>query len=216
MGRAAAPKDRPCGARRYRVTGDADLCRQAVGILEAGELVELGARAGLITRVTGLEKKTVNRLYRQLRGAPSPSGQAPFTDAWFLESELRMLHASIIWRLHKRLEGSGRGPARLLIDVYTSYLRLVADPLLDLTHAAFVPRLLTMNVWEERACGYCRGAYLAPIVENDNECPGCRLYHRYRCRVCGGQIEAHAKGRRRRTCGRCQNRLTTRRLADWP
>jgi RecJ-like exonuclease len=103
----------------------------------------------------------------------------------------------------------------LLIDVYTGYLRLVAEPLLDLMHAAFVPRLLAMRMWEERACRYCRGFYVTAVVERDDECPGCRLYHRYRCRACGAPIEAHAKGRRRRTCERCRQRSNTKRRADW-
>lgn len=190
--------------RRPHPIGDADLCQQAIRILDAAQLVELGGRAGLVAHTVGLERKTANRLYRQLRGVSSPSGQAPFTDAWFLENDLRMLHASIIWRLHKRFARSERGEARLLINVYTSYLRLVLRPILDLTHAAFVPRLVNMNVWEQRACKCCRSPYLAPIVSNDNECPGCRLYHRHRCRGCGGPIDAKHRGRRRRTCERCK------------
>lgn len=193
-----------CSHRRPHPVGDADLCRQAIRILDAAQLVELGGRAGLVAHTIGLERKTANRLYRQLRGVPSPSGQAPFTDAWFLENDVRMLHASIIWRLHKRFARSDRGEARLLIDVYTSYLRLVRRPVLDLTHAAFVPSLLDMSIWEQRACEYCHGHYLAPIVSNNDECPGCRLYHRHRCRGCGGPIDAKRRGRRRRTCERCK------------
>ncbi len=197
-------EDSRCGRGRAYITHQADLCQQATRISEAIQLVELGGRAGLITHMTGLEKKVANRLYRQLRGAPSPSGQSPFTDAWFLENDLRMLHASIVWRLHQRLVKTGRGEARVLIDVYASYRCFVRRPVLDLTHAAFVPSLLDINVWEERACEYCYGSYLAPIVNNDNECPGCRLYHRYRCRLCGGPINARHRGRRRRTCERCK------------
>src|SRR5574338_698772 len=89
--------DSACSHRRPHSIGDADLCRQAIQILDAAQLVELGGRAGLVAHTVGLERKTANRLYRQLRGVPSPSGQAPFTDAWFLENDLRMLHASSIW-----------------------------------------------------------------------------------------------------------------------
>lgn len=180
------------------------LCEYAARILEAVRLVELGGRARLITHVTGLEKKAVNRLYRQLRGAPSPPGQAPFTDAWYLEKDVRMLHASTVWRLYQQLMHSGRSAARILIDVYSGYRSLVREPVLDMTHAAFVPRLLDMNIWEERPCEFCPGTHVTPIVSNDDECPGCRLYHRHRCRVCSGPINAHRKGRRRRSCDRCR------------
>lgn len=187
-----------------RTACGSDFCRQAARMYEAVELIQLGGRAGLVSHITGIEKKTVKRLCLQLRGTPSPPGQMPFSDAWFLGNDLRMLHATVVWRLHRRLTRTGRGKARILIDVYMSYLNLVREPLLDLMHAAFVPRLVDMNIWEERACQYCRGAYLVPIVSNDNECPGCRLYHRHRCRICGDRIYAQRRGRRRHTCERCK------------
>ena len=189
---------------RADTTYKTDLCQHAARIFEAVQLIELGGRAGLVAHVTGLEKKTVNRLYRQLRSTPSPPGQAPFTDAWYLESDLRMLHASVVWRVHEQLARIGRDQARVLIDTYACYRCLVREPVLDLMRAAFVPSLLHMNIWDERTCEYCDGAYLAPIVSNDNECPGCRLYHRYRCRACGGPIDAQHRGRRRYTCERCK------------
>lgn len=176
----------------------------AVRILEAVQLVELGGRAGLITHITGLEKKAVNRLYRQVRGVSSPPGQAPFTDAWYLEDDLRMLHASIVWRLYQQLTHSGRNHASTLIAVYKCYRSLVRETVLDMTHAAFVPSLIAMNVWEERTCEFCSIAYVAPIVSNDDECAGCQLYHRHRCRTCGDPIPAHRRGRRRRTCDQCR------------
>lgn len=179
------------------------LCAYAVQISEASELVELGGRAGLISRVTGLEKRTVNQLYRQLRGAPSPPGLAPFTDAWFLEGDLRMLHASIVWRLHQ-IVPRARGNARALIDSYNCYRALVREPLLDLTHAAFVPSLVTLKLWKERYCRFCPVQYIAPIVNNDDECPACRLYRRHRCRSCGGPITVRRRGRKRRTCEACR------------
>ncbi|HEY9198131.1 MAG TPA: FlhC family transcriptional regulator [Gammaproteobacteria bacterium] len=193
--------------RRYpsiRAIGDADLCRQAARIFEAAELIRLGGRAGLVSHVTGLEKTTVNRLYRQLQGVPSPPGQAPFTDAWYLENELRMLHASVVWYLYQGLVRTGRSDARVLIDVYQAYKYVVPEPLLDLMRAAFVPQLVDMNHWEERKCKHCFTAYLAPLESNGSTCPGCNLYFRHRCRMCGGPINVHARGRRRRVCETCK------------
>lgn len=46
----------------------ADLYRHAQKIMEAVRLIELGARAGLVRQLTGLEKAKVNRLYCQLMG----------------------------------------------------------------------------------------------------------------------------------------------------
>lgn len=182
-----------------------DLRDHAARVRDAMELVELGGRAGLIAHATGLERRAVNRLYRQLRGAPSPPGQTPFTDTWYLENDLRMLHASIVWRLHRQLTPSGRSAARVLIDVYSGYRALVRTPVLDMTHAAFVPRLVEMKNWEERRCALCTCIHVAPLLDGDDECPGCRLYHRHRCRACDRPIDVRrGRGRKRVNCDPCR------------
>ncbi|MDZ7840834.1 MAG: FlhC family transcriptional regulator [Gammaproteobacteria bacterium] len=183
---------------------DVELFKQAIQFLEAIELVRLGGRAGLVRQLTRVEKKTVNRLYRQLHGTASPPGQAPFTDAWYIEDDRRMLHATVVWRVDQRLCDAGRSDARRLIDVYRSYRCIVGDPLLDLTRAAFVPRLVDMETWQPRVCEHCDAAYIASLVSPCTACPGCRLYHRYRCRHCQGPLNAKARGRPRRACGQCQ------------
>jgi len=182
-----------------------ELCGQAERIIDSIRLIQLGARAGLVAQLTGLEKATVNRLYRQLCGTPSPSGQMPFTDAWYRECDRRMLHATIVWRLHERLRQTDRHASRGLIDVFEIYRQLVPQPLLDLTHTVFVPRLVAMGAWHEQSCAYCGTAYLAPVDSNSLACPGCRLYHRHRCHECGARLAAQPRGRRRVVCGECGN-----------
>lgn len=181
-----------------------ELLQEATQILDAIELVRLGGRAGLVRHLTHVEKRAVNRLYRQLHGATSPPGQAPFTDVWYVDDDRRMLHAAVVWRLHERLSQTTRSAARLLIDVYRSYRFAVSTPLLDLTRAAFVPRLVLMKTWEARLCEHCNSLYVAPVVTSRTACPGCRLYHRHRCRHCDGPLNQNAHGRRRRTCGQCR------------
>jgi hypothetical protein len=180
-----------------------DLYQRARKALEAIRLIELGARANLVRQLTGLEKKTVNRLYTQLLGRPSPPGQTPFTDAWYLKDDRRMLQASVVWRLFKHLAKSGRAAARTVIDVYQSYLTLVQTPLLNLTRSFFVSRLVAMKVWHERVCAGCESDYLAPVVSLSRTCPGCRLYQRFRCSGCGAAFETHGAGRRRLRCADC-------------
>lgn len=144
------------------------------------------------------------RLYRELMNCPSPPGQAPFTDSWYLESDLRMLHAAVVWQLYEGLKRPGQGQARALINVHQAYRQLVREPLLDLTRVALVPRLLTMRLWHERRCDHCRLWYLAPLDSQGSECPGCRLYHRYRRPRCGARLGSRPIGRRRRYCGVCK------------
>lgn len=193
----------PCGSRKNPADCDVDLCLHAARISEAVRLVLLGARAGLVCQLTGLEKAPANRLYRQLHGTPSPPGQMPFSDAWYRENDLRMLQATVVWRLYRQLTRNECDAARVLINVFEAYRRLVREPTLDLTRAMFVPRLVAMETWEERRCGFCRATYLAPVDTNSNACPGCRIYHRYRCRSCGSALEPRARGRRREVCVHC-------------
>lgn len=195
----------PCGRRPDQASCKVELCVHSTNILDAVHLIRLGARAGLVSQVTRLEKTTVNRLYRQVCGMPSPSGQMPFTDGWYRESDLRMLHATLAWKLYRRLVLTKRTSARVLIDVYHAYLQLVPEALLDLTRTVSVFRLVAMKLWHERTCKFCGTDYLSPVDSNGIACPGCRLYHRHRCHQCAAPIEAQPKGRRRVVCGSCGN-----------
>jgi len=82
--------------RESRILDNIEIVTQARNTLEAVHLVQLGARVALVCKLTGLTKKVVSRLYPVLTGMPSPPGQAPFTDTWYLRSNRRMLHANVV------------------------------------------------------------------------------------------------------------------------
>ncbi len=189
-------------------TGDprmrSDLYLQAERIIEATRLIELGARDGLAQQLTGVPKAKVNRLYCQLMGRPSPSGQTPFSDVGYLKDRHRLLDASVAWGLYKKLAPEKRDTARVFIEVYEGYLAIVNEPLLDLTRVCLVPNLVQMGIWQEYRCQYCRAAYLAPVDHLGHACPGCELYYRYRCRACGNALKVTAKGRYAKTCLDCR------------
>ena len=159
-----------------------DLHVRARQALDAIRLTELGARAGLVSQLTGLEKGPANRLYREVHGGPSPSGQQPFTDTWFRRSDRRMLHASLVWRLYDEFPSQDSHAAQALIAVYECYRWIVCEPLLDITRTAFVPRLIAMGLWQERVCRTCRSPYVAPVDQPTTACPACRIYLRRRSR----------------------------------
>ncbi len=164
--------------------------------------------AALVCQLTNLPKKLAKRLYVMLQGRPSPRGQMPFTDTWYLENDRRMLHATVVWRLHVQLARTQRSEARALLDVYNAYRGIVNTPQLDLTRAVFVVRLVVMALWQERQCHYCGVSFLAPTDEkHDIACPGCRLYHRYRCHRCGHSLNAQPLGRPRTKCAHCAGGL---------
>ena len=158
MPNRAAPRAAPFGTTLC----EAELCIHTRALQEAIRLTRLGARAVLVTQLTGLEKAVANRLYRQLHGRPSPPGQLPFSDVWYLKQDQRMAQATLVWQLSQRFAKSRSTPARRLIDVYECYLWLATEPLLDIMRVAFVPHLVTVQEWEERTCGQCGLAYVAP------------------------------------------------------
>ncbi len=182
---------------------------QAASTLDAIRLTQLGARAGLVTQFTGIDKALANRLYRQIHGRPSPPGQTPFTDHWFLKSDRRMLHAAVIWQLHGTIGRCTNSAAQRLIRLYEVYRLSVSEPLLDFAHAAFVPSLIDMGLWHEDQCVRCAAHYILPIEDRDTLCPGCRLHQRFRCPACGHRAEGLRKGRRPNRCRHCgQERVT--------
>ena len=65
------------------------LCQYVRQVQAAICLIRLGARASVAGQLTGLEKKTTKRLYQQLMGEPSPPGQLPYSDNWFLRNDRR-------------------------------------------------------------------------------------------------------------------------------
>lgn len=179
-------------------------CAYAVRTHEAVRLIQSGARTSLVCQLTELPKKYVKRLYFLLQGHSSPRGMAPFTDAWFRESEYRMLHASTVWRIHNQIAPLGRSEARTLLDVYDLYLYCVNTPLLDITRIVAVLKLVAMSLWESQRCNYCKKNYLTSADEDlGNSCPGCRIYHRFRCCLCGAALTIYTLGRPRSCCENC-------------
>ena len=183
---------------------DVDIVRQTQNSLEAIRLVQLGARAPLVSRLTGLEKTVVNRLYRQLIGRHSPPGQTPFSDTWYLQNIQRMLHVNVVWRLYQYFLQWDRSAARLLIDVYESYLNFVRTPVLNVTRTFSVFSLVTVQEWYEQVCDDCAVAYIAPLGSRRGACPICSHYFNYRCRGCGVALHNHPRGRQRIFCAQCR------------
>ena len=179
---------------------DVEVIRSARNSLEAVRLVQLGARAPLVSRLTGLDKKVVNRLYRQLTGRHSPPGQMPFSDRWYLQNNQRLQHVNVVWRLYQQFMQWQRSEARQLIDVYETYLNYVRTPVLSLTRTFFVPHLVTVQEWCEQVCDDCATAYIAPLSSHRSICPVCSQYFNYRCRGCGAILQSHPQGRRCTIC----------------
>ena len=179
-------------------------CDDAGRILEAMQLIRLGARASLVSLLTGLARKTVKRMYRECHGRPSPAGQLPSSDAWLLENDQRLWHAMLIWHLYRRMNRPACSLARLVIDIFEVYTQLARTPLLDLARTAFILQLFAAGLWTERACTFCELTFPAPAKCNETTCPGCRCYFRYRCPHCGASRSPKGRGTRGgEICNQC-------------
>lgn len=203
---ASYPPTTPtCWSGKNCINCTVELCRLSTKIQEAARLIQIGARARLVGELTQLPKKLIKRLYVQLHKRPSPQGRTPYTDAWFAETEQRMLHASIVWRIHARLAiRTEHSQARQLLDMFYVYHFTVPQPLLDTTRIVTVIRLAVAGVWHKRQCDICRKLFLAPSEEERaTTCPGCKLYHRHRCRHCGSALRANPVGRPHSACNQC-------------
>jgi hypothetical protein len=193
----------PCADRAWEARCAVDLCARTAASCEAIRLTQLGARAGLVAHLTGLAKAAANRLYRQIHGRSSPSGLLPFTDAWYLKDERRLLQTSIVWHLSSRLARLDLSPAGRLLEVHAAYRWFVPEPLLDITRVAFVPQLVAMLDWQEQTCRTCVIRYLVPSGSLGALCFGCRRFAQQRCRACGAPLPRQPLGRTLELCARC-------------
>ena len=186
-----------------KILDEIELVSRARRALEAVHLIRLGARAKLVCQLTGLGKKTVRDLYLRLTGLHPPAGQMPFTDSWYLRPNLRMLHANVVWQLFQHFGSIDHTGPGLIIHVYQTYLQITQEPVLTLTRAYFVPRLISINAWFEQSCTYCRMRYIGPPGNDLSICPACVDYFKHRCQSCGAVIENSPVGRRKTRCTQC-------------
>ncbi len=171
---------------------------------QAFQLIELGARAGLVVQLTGLPKSPVKELYQYIHGRASPPGLNPFTDTWYLQTEQRMLHANVIWKLECRLRSDDQEPAQHLINLYQCYTHAVGRSILDIHRSYFVPQLLLIGAWDVRACKRCKVNFIGPLTDIDQLCPACKIQQLYRCQKCNKVLKQTGIGRRIKLCGDCR------------
>lgn len=171
----------------------------------AYRLIELGARTSLVCQLTSLPRATTKAWYQQIHGRSSPPGLSPFSDNWYVRSERHMLHTNIVWKLEQDMKHLADDRAAQLIGVYEAYLCIMAKPLLNITRAHFVSRLLAIKAWRATDCGVCSTHYIGPVTGPRHLCPGCILERIRRCGGCGAPLGQKGIGRRIRTCSRCGN-----------
>jgi hypothetical protein len=99
-----------------------------------------GARAVTAVGVLGVRKSAASRIYMEIHGHPSPSGQTPSDNGWVFRSPRNNAHFTIFFalflRAHKNLKNGGETDVKL---VYGSAL----------THSMAVYRQMCLSLGEE-------------------------------------------------------------------
>ncbi|WP_234265101.1 FlhC family transcriptional regulator [Hydrogenophaga sp. NFH-34] len=99
-------------------------------------MVQMNARACVITQLTGLPSLEVRDLWQQIAGRSSPSGQQPNDLNWYLKTPTRRYHSALIVQLYVRALRTMPEYAALT-HAYYHYGRITGS-------------MVSRGVWQER------------------------------------------------------------------
>lgn len=163
-------------------------------------MARLQARACVISRITGMSNAASRRMWHQIYGKGSPSGQQPADDTWFLKTGLRRAHAALILQLYA--QSSQHLPQyAAFTHAYYHYARITAglnerrtwdddpafrssedDYVIPFSRAYFLVLIYTDEEMADgtrkcklqvRRCRSCGALYLSHTEEISRKCPGC-------------------------------------------
>ncbi|HIF3106170.1 TPA: flagellar transcriptional regulator FlhC [Salmonella enterica] len=143
----------------------------------AVELISLGARMQLLEYNVRLSRGKMNRLYRELRGAPPPKGMLPFSSDWFMNWE-HNIHSSLFCNIfdYIKKQSPGESPIKILILAYRAYLKYAGNTeTLSLTRAWILRRFVDSGMLDYTLCCNCGGKFITHADE-----PA----HGYQCVMC--------------------------------
>lgn len=151
-------------------------------LMIAAELARFGARTGVIEHLTGLASSTVRRLIRDVTGRRSPSGQLPYSTAWYERQPERMIHCALFLRLFAQESTDTENlPGRIFLNAYTNYCNSVSTPdsaaprhRLFINRAHLAIQLLRIGELTYHYCPYCGGRYIDARDKLADKCQICR------------------------------------------
>jgi len=157
----------------------------------AMELISLGARMQVLESETSLSRRSLLRLYKELRGCPPPKGMLPFSEDWFMSWE-QNIHASVFYNVYLYfLKKEGKRPVETLIKTYRLYLELCTpgddiNPVLGLTRAWTLLRFIDCGIISRKPCSLCKGSFIVTT-----EC----INHNFVCSLCNPPSRALKRAR---------------------
>ena len=154
-------------------------------------MVRMGARACVVSQITGLAQLDARTIWKQIMGESSPSGQQPNDMLWYTRTPQRRSHAALLVRFYDKACATLPDYAAFA-HAYYHYARMTASP-------------ATSNSWVSRdepafrrseqdyVIPFGRGFFLCQSYTDDTFAGGrrkCELIIR-RCRKCQGQYMSH-------------------------
>lgn len=129
------------------------------------ELINFGARMQVLESETGLSRRKLLKLYKELKGCSPSKGMLPFSADWYMAWE-QNIHASIFYNIYCFLKQSIEGrTVELMLKAYRIYLgHGLADadekPVLELTRAWTLLRFIDGGMLKQTECSGCKGKFI--------------------------------------------------------
>ncbi|WCM22565.1 flagellar transcriptional regulator FlhC [Paraburkholderia bryophila] len=141
------------------------VAEDALEVLRAVELIELGARMQVLESELVLARDRMIRLYHETKGVSPPKGMLPFSTDWYMTC-LENIHASLFYNTYLFLRNeTDCSHLDALTKGYRLYLEHCKhsriEALLDLTRAWTLVRFFNSDLLQLTRCSRCGGKFVA-------------------------------------------------------
>jgi flagellar transcriptional activator FlhC len=141
------------------------VAEDALEVLRAVELIELGARMQVLESELVLTRGRMIRLYHEVTGVSPPKGMLPFSTDWYM-TWLENIHASLFYNTYLFFRNeTDCSHLDALTKGYRLYLehcnRSKIEALLDLTRAWTLVRFFKSDLLQLTRCRRCGGKFVA-------------------------------------------------------
>ena len=146
----------------------------AVGMV-AVQLRNYGLKRNILSELSGMSSTTLKRYARASNAKDEstrpPTGSDP-TPNWFFERVVREDQGCIALKLYRDyIEANTELVA--LLKTYESYIALVSEPALKVTHVAFLIRYYTAGIITIETCSKCHQNFIMHSDEYKINCSHC-------------------------------------------
>ncbi|MFC4524757.1 FlhC family transcriptional regulator [Cupriavidus pinatubonensis] len=159
-------------------------------------MVRSHCRASTITSLLGITSTRTRKLFQQIHGKSSPSGQLPRSTAWYFEHPTHRLQATMIVSLYRIALAFGANVPEAFIAAYDLFdIFFGTASKLSADRACHICRTMSTDAQLALApCRVCRAPYLIA-----NAAPRIELSHAFSCPGCSGLLGgANGAARRRK------------------